>query len=246
MAITSINIAIKNNPIKGFIEFDSQKKTGASYRISYILISRKIHGEGEYDRIYEKEITNVDQLTFYDFDIGVKSGTSYDYYVELTDGNSIGYTVIEFGEILNVGCWFDGLFIGNYEKQYMAPLNCSTSVIRNTQANYVMTLAGRTPYRVSNTSANYTTGQSSGLFMPLDNNKQPVKIDTKEYTREVVDFLVDGTEKVLKTSDGEAWLVSIDPGVEIPSSDYFTGFNIISFNWTEIGDIPAIRQVTTT
>lgn len=245
MAITSIDITIKNNPVRGFIEFNSQKNTGASDQISYVLISRRVHGEDDYDRIYEKVITNTDQLTFYDFDIGVKCGTSYDYYIELTDGNSIGYTIIEFGEILNVECWFDGLFIGNYEKQYMAPLNCSTSVTRNTQANYVMTLAGRTPYRVSNTSANYTTGQSSGLFMPLDNYNQPVKMNTREYTEEIVDFLVDGTEKVLKTSDGEAWLVSIDPGIEIPSSDYFTGLNTINFNWTEIGDVPAIKEVTT-
>ena len=245
MAITSINITIKNNPVKGFIEFMSQKNTSASGQISYVLIYRRIHGDDDYNRIYEKVITNTDQLTFYDFDIGVKCGTSYDYYIELTDGNSIGYTVIEFKEILGVECWFDGLFVGNYEKQYIAPLNCSTSVIRNTQANYIMTLAGRTPYRVSNTNANYTTGQSSGLFMPIGNNNQPIKIDTKEYTKEIVDFLVDGTEKILKTSDGEAWLVSVDPGVEIPSSDYFTGFNIINFNWTETGDIPSIRQVTT-
>lgn len=245
MTITSISITIKNNSAKGFIEFNSQKNTGASDQISYVLISRRVHGEDDYERMYEKVITNTDQLTFSDFDIGVKCGTSYDYYIELTDGNSIGYTTIEFGEILDVECWFDGLFIGNYEKQYMAPLNCSTSVTRNTQANYVMTLAGRTPYRVSNTNANYTTGQSSGLFMPLNNYNQPVKMNTRDYTKEVVDFMVDGTEKVLKTSDGGAWLVSIDPGVEIPSSDYFTGFNMISFNWTEVGDIPAIRQVTT-
>ena len=245
MAITSISITIKNNPTKGFIEFNSQKNTGASDQISYVLISRRVHGEDDYDRIYEKVITNTDQLTFYDFDIGVKCGTSYDYYIELTDSNSIGYTTIEFGEILDVECWFDGLFIGNYEKQYMAHLNCKTSTTRNTQVSYVTTIASRTPYRVSNAFTNYVTGQSSGLFAPLDQYNQPDPQSTKEYINEVVDFLSDGTDKILKTSDGQVWYVSIDSQISVPFDEYYKGSCEISFNWTEIGDVPVIKKVTT-
>lgn len=244
MALVSINISIINNNYKGWIEFNSVKKQNASNEIMYVLIFRRKHNTLEnYVRVYEKVITNLNQLNFSDMDLSVRSGVSYDYRVELTDGNSTGYTIIEYGNINNVECWFDGLFIGNDKKQYFAPLDCNTSITRNTQAAYVTTLASRTPYRVSNSITNYTTGQSSGLFAPFDINKQIDVQYTKDYIEEVVDFLSNGEEKILKTSDGEAWYVSIDPGISVSSDDHYPGSSKIEFNWTEIGDVPVLKKV---
>ena len=244
MALTSIDINVTNNNYKGYIKVESIKKTGASGSIMYVLIFRRRHGASEdYTKVFEKVITNLNQLTFLYMDLSVKSGTSYDYHVELTDGNSAGYTIIEYGDINNVECWFDGLFIGNDEKQYFAPLNCETTITRNTIATYVTTLSSRTPYRVSNSAINYTTGQSSGLFIPFDANNQFDIQQTKEYLEEIVDFLTNGEEKILKTSDGEAWYVSIDPGVNITSDDRYQGSSRIEFNWTEIGDVPVFKKV---
>jgi hypothetical protein len=244
MALTSIDISITNNNLKGYVEINSTKTGSASSAISYVLISRRKHGlQYDYTRIYEKVINNVNQLTFSDNDLSVKSGETYDYYIELTDGISSGYTTIEFGEIENVACWFDGLFVGNEDGQYFAPLDCDTTTTRVTQASYVMTLAGRTPYRVSNSSANYTTGQSSGLFVPFDEDNTIEIQQTKEYIKEVLDFLTDGTEKILKTSAGEAWYVAIDPDVSVTSDDHYIGSSKIEFNWTETGDIPEIKKV---
>jgi len=55
--------------------------------------------------------------------------------------------------------------------------------------------------------------------------------------------LSDGTDKILKTSDGEVWYVSVDPGINITSDDHFIGSNKIEFNWTEIGDVPVLKKV---
>jgi len=244
MALTSIDISITNNNYKGYVEFTSTKKANASSSIMYVLIFRRKHNTLEdYIRVYEKVIANLNQLNFTDMDLSARSGITYDYRVELTDGNSTGYTVIEFGNIYGVECWFDGLFIGNESKQYLAPLDCDTTTTRNTQGAYVTTLASRTPYRVSNSNLNYTTGQSSGLFAPLKNINQIDVQQTKDYIEEVIDFLTDGTEKILKTSDGEIWYVSVDPGVNITSDDHFVGTSKIEFNWTEIGDVPALKKV---
>lgn len=244
MALSSIDISITNNPITGMIDIVSTKQENASNQIMYILISRKKHNaEEDYERVYERIIVTLDDLSFNDIDMYGRSGVSYDYYIELTDGNTVGYNIIEFGEINNVECWFDGLFIGNDIKQYVAPLNCNTSYSRNTQSNYVTTLSGRTPYRVSNTNVNYTVGKSSGLFVPLDSHNQPAPTNTKEYINEVVDFMSDGTEKVLKTSDGNVWYVSIDPVINISFDDRYIGSSIIDFSWTEIGDLPLPKKV---
>lgn len=245
MALSSIKIHISNNPYRGCIEIVSEKQQGASSNIAYVLIHRKRHGSSDsYQKIYEKVINTVNDLTFEDIDITSKFGISYDYFIELTNGNTTGYTVYEFDTIYNIECWFEGLFVGTYDKQYMAHLNCNTSTVQNTQANYVMTIASRTPYRISNAYTNYTTGQSSGLFAPLDSNGQPILQDNKEYIEEVVRFLCDGENKFLKTNDGQIWYVSIDPSVDISSDENFRGSSEISFNWTEIDDVPTIKKVT--
>lgn len=244
MALSSVAMEIVNNPIKGYVEYVSTKQENPSEEIMYVLIYRKKHNtDQDYIRVYEKVIVSLDSLTFTDYDITARSGTSYDYLIELTDGNEAGYQVIEYGRVENVTCWFDGLFIGNDEKQYLAPLNCSTSYARNTQANYVMTLNGRTPYRISNANTNYATGQSSALFAMLDEHNQPVVAGAREYVEEAIDFLTDGTQKVLKTSDGDAWYVSVDSTVNVPSNDHYIGLDMIDFSWTETGDLPVLKKV---
>ena len=60
----------------------------------------------------------------------------------------------------------------------------------------------------------------------------------------MVQFLVDGTEKILKTSDGGIWLVSIDPTVNVTSDEQYRGSSKIEFEWTEIGDVPVTKKVT--
>ena len=243
MALSTIDLNIQNNEIKGYIEIVCAPKQEKSSAIQFLLLFRRVHGKNEeYTKIYEKELNNTGDLSFILMDITTRSGYSYDYYIELTNDNETGYIVYEFGSIEDVQCEFDGLFIGNSEVRYLAPLDCKTSTNRITQVSYVTTLSGRTPYRVSNANTNYTTGQSSALFMPFDVNGNPTKVLTKEYVNEIVDFLSDGTNKILKTSDGDAWCVSIDPEIQITFDEHFVGSSKIAFNWTEIDEIPDIIE----
>jgi hypothetical protein len=78
--------------------------------------------------------------------------------------------------------------------------------------------------------------------MPFDVNGNPIKVLTKEYVNEIIDFLSDGTNKILKTSDGDAWCVSIDSGIQITFDGHFVGSSKIKFNWTEIDEIPDIIE----
>lgn len=240
MALTSIELTVKNNEFKGYVEITSIPKAEPAENVAYVIVSRKQSGsQYNYKKIYEKEISGFEDLAFYYNDMTTKSGTSYDYFVELTDSNETGYTTYESDIVSNIECWFDGLFVGDENTQYLAPLDCETSTTRNTQSNYVTTLAGKTPYRISNSNLNYTTGQSSAIFMPLDEEMNPVKQYTKEYVEEVVSFLSDGEDKILKTSDGGMWYVSIDPNIQIDFNNHFAGYNRISFDWTEIDEMPS-------
>lgn len=247
MALTSISFTIENNPYTGSVDWNTENQAVSLGDIGFLSLYRRVHGiNNTYFKIYEKEITSLNDLTIAESDFTAKSGTVYDYYIELTDTNTATATVLEFLTVNGIESWFDGLFIGNYEKQYMAYLDCSTTTKRSVQSEYVTTLNGRTPYVVSNSNINYTTGSSSGLFSRLDNRNQPIAEMTDSYRDEVVDFLTDGTNKIIKTNTGGMWYVSIDPEVNIENDDRYIGHNIISFNWTEIDDVPLLREVATT
>lgn len=237
MALTSIALNIRNNEYKGYVEIASVPKKTTT-QATYALLFRKEHDSAEsFYKIYEKAVESIVDLSFYIIDITTASGKTYDYRIELTNGNSTGYSIYEFATIQNIQSYFDGLFVGNMYSQFFAPLNCETSTVRKTHSNYVTTLTSRTPYRISNSNLNYTTGSSSALFMPIDNDGRPVKQETREYLNTVIDFLTDGSEKVLKTSDGGIWCVTIDDDVQTEFNDYYVGSSQLSFNWTEIDDV---------
>ena len=245
MALSSISISIENNPYKGYIDITSNRNVSSLGNIAYIhIFHRQYNVSQSYQKIYEIKVETLDDLDFIIHDYTCVAGLHYQYYIEVADGNQAGYTVLENETISNVECYFEGLYIGNDTSQYMAHLNCSTDIARNTQINYVNTLSGRTPYRVSNNNLNYTTGHSSGLFLQLDENGNIISERNSSYEKEVIDFLTDGTSKIIKTSNGGMWYVSIDQEVDMSDDDKYAGMNLISFSWTEIGDVPVLRTVT--
>ena len=239
MALTSISVIVNNNPYAGCIDFNITSNINTLGNIETLEIYRKKQGVlGIGSKIYSKTLSDISDLDFNYSDICNKSKMNYTYTVQLVSSSS----VLEYQEY-NVQSWFDGLFIGNYVNQYVAPLNCNTAYKQNTESSYVTTLAARTPYKVSNSNANYATGTSSAMFLELDSNNNPIPDITGEYTKEVVAFLTDGSEKILKTSSGEIWLVAVDKDVEIDPNDNYEGARMLSFDWTEVNDVPVLRTV---
>ena len=235
--LSSINVEILNNPYRGGVEIKSTAPVNAISRISNIKVFRKLNetGNREIIEMYTKEITTVNDLSFSLFDITAISGKSYVYYIDILNGN----TIVETQEMDPIDCWFDGLFIGNFEKQYFAGTNYKVDPRRNTEVSYVTTLGSRVPYRVANANINYSSGSATGLFLKLtDDKKMFVPDHDHSYSTDVLDFLTDGTNKVLKTGEGQAWYVSIDDGAATPFNDRYDGMNAVNFSWTEIGDIP--------
>ena len=240
MALNSIEFSAENNQYTGTIDVQTQGTVEQLENAAKLVIARKIYGEtGNGDIIFEKDLTEVADLDNLYKDMSVRPNVKYTYMATIYNSSSV---VIEFGNT-SAEAWIDGIAIGDFDTQYLAPLSCKSDYARNTQVNYVTPLAARTPYRVTNSAMNYTTGQSSGLFLRVDENNNLVKEDNSSYTREVVNFLSNGENKILKTTDGDMWYVSIDGNVSVDFDDYHVGYRIINFDWTEIGDVPLRKQV---
>ena len=238
--LTCINITIRNNQYRGGIEIISETTGITLNNVTAIRIKKKEHYMSVWtEDTYVREIAEPSDLSFALFDMITKSNTGYTYSIDVMSGNR----VLESQTFHNIECWFDGMFVGNDEEQYLAIADYSVSTKRNTQVEYVTTLSGRTPYRVSNANTNYTTGTASGLFFELDENGKYEPDYDHRYSQEVVDFLTDGTNKILKTGDGQIWCISVDEIIDLPFHERFIGKNNIEFNWTEISDVPVFGMV---
>lgn len=240
--LTYINVTIQNDPYKGGLVIKATPNVDDVGGIASIVIGRKRSDSTKWTEIHTISVTTIEDLSFELVDYITLSGVSYSYNFGIMDADSI--LPIESGTIENIKCTFEGLFVGNANAQYIAGSNFKTETKRNTQRQYVTTLAGRYPYAVSNADTNYTTGKSTGLFLRLtDDQKRFIPDNDHSYANEVLDFLIDDTAKIIKTHDGQAWYVSIDANPSETYSD-FMGVHPISFNWTEIGELPNMGLVS--
>lgn len=235
--LTYLQVTLNNNPMRGGIEINSTTLKSNIGSVNKVKILRKNIDEIAWNTIKEIPITASSDLTFSYLDITVASRNTYRYSIDVMNSS----TLIESQILNDVDCWFEGCFVGNFNKQYITGTNFEVESSIQGEIAYVTTLGSRTPYRVSNALTSYSTGSCSGHFFELTGDgKRIVPDDNYKHTNAVANFLTDGTGKILKTTDGQMWYVSIDSGVSKPFNDNYTGMNSIEFNWTEIGDVPVI------
>ena len=237
--LSYIKVSISNNPYDGSIDIDVEPMLDTVENTFSITVSRRIVDEGSWEDVYTKEILTIEEATFKLKDVLAVCGTNYHYNVEIYEGNSF----VESQMYENVRCQFDGLFIGDFNKSYVAGSNFKTDYKVNRIVEYVTTLASKYPFAVSNASVNYITGTSTGLFLPTTPDKRKFERDYySKYTDEVMSFLSDGGEKILKTHDGHIWYVLIDANPQQVNSGFW-GANDIQFSWTEIGEVPVSGMI---
>lgn len=234
MALSSITITFSNNPYIGGIEIHSVANITELGNINKLVILRRMSGATDWDEIASMDVASVTDLSFDKVDILAISGAKYSYSVDLKNGDE----TLETDTTDDIESWFDGLFIGDFQTQYVAGTNFKTDYMTNQSVEYIETLNSKYPFRVSNGTTNYCTGTSEGLFLELTDDKKGFKPDTYHtYSDKVLDFLRDGGTKILKTHDGHGWCVTIDNQPAKVYSD-FLGMNAISFKWTEIDAFP--------
>ena len=237
--LSSISVTISSNTKTGMIDIQSTTSLQNLGTISKITILRSIANAGDYSIVKTIEPTTVDDLKFHLADIGGVSGKTYDYVVYVYKQDTLIPAESDLFEDLI--CKVDGLFIGDGTAQYFAVANFKTEHVRNIQVEHVTTLSGRLPYRISNADTNYETGTSSGLFMYIQGCTL-IPDYNHTLSKEILDWLTDGNSKVLKTHDGQAWVISID---DKPAENYseFLGAHTVEFDWVEIGELSEVQLV---
>lgn len=201
--------------------------------VSSVVLKKRYAGASVWKNIATVEINTVSDFTFTHFDADTRSGATYNYVVV-----PVIDEVEQPGVLATCKCEFGGIYIGDSTGSWISLYNNEYSMQKNTQVSYITTLAGKFPRRVSNASTDYLSGSVTGLFLPFTETGFPMKEKAREYKDAVLQMLTNGKAKLLKTYDGNAWIVSVDA---TPKENFslFDGASTISFNWTQIGEVEA-------
>lgn len=211
--------------------------TPQAYTSPYVQYSRRESGTTTWSTIGIFELKGNTSFSHSVLDVTSVSQKKYDYMLQVMEMDGAEASEIQYEIIYGIECDFGGLLISDGTEHYVAHLDCKTETTRNNSVQYIQTIANKYPHVVYGSKYNYTTGSSEGLFAPLNDSCEFEFEYTHDYSNKVLDFLTNQKPKVLKTHDGQIWLVSIDSNPQEVYSE-FAGDQVIKFNWTEIGDKP--------
>lgn len=159
--------------------------------------------------------------------------TEYEYALVpvLSDGTELPYikTTIESK--------FYGAVITDGATSYHILLDPSiTETDRNRQSSVVTTLNRKYPFIFFGGESNYTSGSFSGTAIRrLENDKFDVA-HSHWYREDMIDWLTNGSPKILKIEDGRIWMVVVSSDVKASNSEHPDKVTL-SFDFTEVGNV---------
>ena len=239
----SVTVSCANDRASGGIKIIAVWDDPPDYDVSKVQLRRYVTGESDYAVVYEHTVSNVTHLSFTTTDLRAACNVSYTYtYNVLNSGlwveKKTATIVSQFEGIVladDTGSWHSAF--GTSENRF------TLSAQKNKPVNYIITLSGKYPHRVSNAQTNYWTGTCTAVWLPYRTTTyngetcvEPTNENANAYRLEFMEWLVSDTEKYMKTSDGKEMIISIDGN---PQENYnaIEGLTSVTFDWTQIGGV---------
>ena len=216
--------------------------------IAAVKLTRTSSASGVVKTLVNKLVGDVSELDISFTDMEVVPNVTYVYVVYMTTGR---------GEVLRSGsstakCSFSGLCIADSTSSWRTSFGTSASKYSESYKHvrpvqYINTMSGKFPHRVSNSASNYMTGSCTGWWVPLgDTCGEPVITGyANEYRDAFISFLCNGKDKLLRTGDGKALIISVDGDVTENWNPH-TELTTVTFNWTQIGEVERPKYVPNT
>lgn len=207
-------------------------------QINTVRIKRRKVGDYEWTTIFEIPITKESDLRFTKYDKFAQSGINYEYVsvpvLNNVEGNSSSNTVLSE---------FEGIFIIGQDKSFNTILKTGVTQQKNRPSSIINTIDRKYPFVISNGLNNYYSGTASGMFLEVDSDDLTWKYyDGWKYRNNLMDFLCDGTPKILKHYDGRIWMISVT-GTPSEAVQDQNDIVITSFDWVEIGDTESTNDM---
>lgn len=206
---------------------------------SHLILKRRNEGEFKWKTIFVKEIHDIEDFVINYPDYFVASGQTVEYaIVNVLYGSEGNYATTK------ITPKFSKMFLIEGNTVWSTNITdgfCDTT--RNIPSSNVELLNSRYPIFVSNTIANYDTGNCKGSFVPIVNEEECTLAYDKEYDYQRIkyqkgfmDFISDRVPKILKLPDGRMWLIQVTPDPADSANQVYNNRDI-SWSWVEIGDV---------
>lgn len=204
--------------------------------ITSIRLKKRYSGDFDWITIYEAPFNqNVNSLEALNIDY-------WDYLEPSKKTIEYAYTVVVDGiesdpVKASVNSKFYYYFlVGQNAEVYPALFNIDHSVQLNRESATIVSPGRKYPYIVTNGIANYYSGNFTATFMPHDEQYLPLPENGYNYRNRLDEFLTDGYAKILKTVDGDIYLISVVGGIQRNNNGSHYENIGSSFEWAEIGD----------
>lgn len=209
--------------------------------VSHMLIKRRERNQFTWHVLAVKAIYKKEDFDLQGTDYTNAAKTDYEYAVVPSfhgiDGNY---------DSMNVYSDFEDVF---FVSQNGVAHTCFTDgycdMDKNIPASTYQTIYNRYPCRIRNTVANYDTGAFKGSFVAYSPMERDYIVEDKartNYQNQVMNFLSDGTTKLLKHFDSRLKLIVIDETISNQANGHYQNRDF-SFHFTEIGDAESEKDL---
>lgn len=227
---TSLHAEYQGNTYAGNI--------GYSYKsIQSVKIKKRYSGEFDWKTIYLKEVNSADDLSVELYDYLEPSRKRIEYaYVIVVGGSDIDITSADlYSE-------FQSYFICDYDNCYPIILNPENNITYNRETQSIVSPGRKYPYVVHNGIAQYYSGTMTATFINVDDS---CKLDLKNgwaYRNQIDGFLTNGKAKILKSFEGDIWMINTTGGVQRTINGHYQNVSQ-EFEWAECGDPNSISDL---
>lgn len=197
--------------------------------VSKVKIKKRFAGDFVWKTIYEKNI-NVNQdfnFEFYDYYEPSNRDIEYAYVAVIagTDSDTFSNTVRSA---------FHSYFLCGKDISYPMILDTSNDVTYNRESSTIVSPGRKYPYVVCNGSARYYSGTITATFIEPKNCGFD-KANGWKYRNQLDRFLTDGNAKILKSFEGDMWMVNISGSLPRTQNGHFQNISH-QIEWVECGD----------
>lgn len=197
--------------------------------VEKIKIKKRYKGDFTWKTIYEKEIrTNEDfAIELYDYYEPSNKDIEYAYVAVISNAEVDPISVTVHSE-------FDHYFICDRNVSYPMILDASNSITYNRESRTIVSPGRKYPYVINNGIAKYYSGSMNVTFLELKDGEFDVRHGW-EYRRQLDEFLTNGEAKILKSMEGEMWMITVVGNLPRTNHEHHQ-YVSHQIQWTECGD----------
>lgn len=205
--------------------------------VSSIKIKKRFVGDFEWKTIHEQEVNTSEDFIVEYYDYYEPSGRDIEYSYVMVVGSSdgMGGTDTEIAKS-KVKSEFTNYFICGIDgESYPMILDVDNNITYNRESNIIKSPGNKYPYVNNNGITQYYSGTVTATFIQLDDKCQFDFDNSWKYRNEIDQFLANGEPKILKSFEGDIWLVNVINNIPRTNNGHYQNVSQ-QIEWVEAGN----------